>query len=226
MTHNSDHKKPKPATGTSGSSGKIRYLKHQFLGCFLAITLVTAVVSVVLLMEFDVSIALMGDTAAEQAAALQGALRWRIALGAAMIIAVAGSVFLLLNRRIARPLEKTAAAAGRMADGHLETTMPVSAPNEIGRIGESVNGLAVNFQEMLILVWNQTDNALARIRRTSLKMTPNDSNGNIDEMKAELTSARQDLENMRMMVRTFDLYEVAITEKDRLAAKETVETLN
>jgi hypothetical protein len=41
-----------------------------------------------------------------------------------------------------------------------------------------------------------------------------------------LTSARQDLETMRMMVRSFDLYDVAITENDVLTAKDTADTLN
>ena len=226
MTHISDHTDANPAGGSRESSGKAGYLKHQFLGCFLAIAIVTAVASTVALMEIGVGTRLLGVSDPEQVAALFGALRWRIALGAAMIIAVAGGVFFLLNRRIALPLEKTAAAAGRMADGYLETTMPVSAPNEIGRIGESVNGLAVNFQEVLILVWNQTENALARIQRTTRKMTPDASDGNIDEMKAELSSARQDLENMRLMVRSFDLYDVTITETDALATKGKVETLN
>jgi hypothetical protein len=42
----------------------------------------------------------------------------------------------------------------------------------------------------------------------------------------DLTSARQDLETMRMMVRSFDLYDVAITKTDVLTAKDTADTLN
>ena len=100
------------------------------------------------------------------------ALRWRIMLGAALIITAAGSVFFLLNRMIANPLEKAASVAERMAEGNLAITIPADLPKEISRIGESVNGLAVNFQEALILVWNQTENAIACIRRSTQDMSP------------------------------------------------------
>ena len=160
------------------------------------------------------------------AAAFLAALRWRIVWGAALIITTVGGVFIFLNGKIARPLEKTAAAVERMAEGCLETTIPDESPNEIGRIGASVNGLAVNFQEVLILVWNQTDNAITRIRRTAHQLTPDIEKPLSADMMEDLTSARQDLESMQMMVRSFDLYDVAITESDVLAAKSAADTMN
>ena len=98
--------------------------------------------------------------------------------------------------------------------------------NEIGRIGESVNGLAINFQEALILVWNQTENAINRLRHTTRQMAPDTATCISPEMLAELTSARQDLETMQMMVRSFDLYDVTIREGDVLTANDKAKTLN
>ena len=46
------------------------------------------------------------------------------------------------------------------------------------------------------------------------------------EMKADLDSARRDLEMMQMMVRSFDLYDVTINESDLLTAKDKAEALN
>jgi methyl-accepting chemotaxis protein len=205
---------------------KFRSLKRQLLGCFLTIALVTLGVAIVLMVELAGGLLRFGQPLPETAAVLDWGLCWRIALGAALIIAAAGGAFYLLNRLIVLPLEKAAAVAGRMAEGNLGVTIPTSAPNEIGRLGESINGLAVNFQEALILVWNQTENAIARIHRTTRRLTPERTTDVASEMMADLSSARQDLENMQMMVRSFDLYDVTINESDVLTAKDTAPGLN
>jgi len=212
--------------GSRENSGGRGHLKHQLLWCFLTISLFTMGISIVLLVTLGDGLRLTGAVPAELGVAFSATLYWHIALSAALMIAATGGVFIFLYRRVARPLEKTAEAAGRMADGHLGETLPTHPPNEIGRIGESINGLAVNFQEVLILVWNQTDNAIARIRRATGKVKPDRKHALSSEMLADLTSARQDLETMRMMVRSFDLYDVAITKNDVLTAKSTADTLN
>jgi hypothetical protein len=43
---------------------------------------------------------------------------------------------------------------------------------------------------------------------------------------ANLTSAQQDLETMQTMLRSFDLYDVTISEGDVLTAKDKVEMVN
>lgn len=206
-------------------TGKNGHLKHLFLWCFLAISLVALGVGLALMIELGSGSQPAGPFDARQTGFL-AALRWHVAAGALLIVAAAGGVFLLLARRVASPLEETALAASRMAEGHLATTVPVQPPNEIGRIGENINGLAVNFQEVLILVWNQTENAIARIRRTTRRMTPEEIKGVSPEMLADLQSAQQELEAMRTMVRAFDLYDVAITDSDVLTGKGAPESLN
>lgn len=226
MTDLPDNNKIAPEQGICKCSGEMGHLKHQLLGCFLAISLFTIGVSIVLLMMLKSGLQLADPVSPELGAVFSTTLRWHIALSAALIIAATGGVFFFLYRRIARPLEKAAAAAGRMAEGHLGETIPNHPLNEIGRICESINNIAVNFQEMLILVWNQTDNAIACIRRTTGKLRPDTEHHFSPDSLADLMSARQDLETMRTMVRSFDLYDVAITENDVLTAKDTADTLN
>jgi methyl-accepting chemotaxis protein len=207
-------------------SGEKGHLKHQLLWCFLTISLFTSVISIVLLVTLGDGLRLTGAVPAELGAIFSATLRWQIALSAALMIAATGGVFIFLYRQVARPLEKAAEVAERMAEGHLGETLSNHPSNEIGRIGESINSLAVNFQEMLILVWNQTDNAIARLRRTTGQVRTDRAQDLSPEMLTDLTSARQDLETMRMMVRSFDLYDVAITKNDVLTAKDTADTLN
>jgi methyl-accepting chemotaxis protein len=212
--------------GSRERSGEKGHLKHQLLWCFLTIALFTSGISIVLLATLGDGLRLTGAVPAELGAVFSATLRWQIALSAALMIAATAGVFIFLYRRVARPLEKAAEVAERMAEGHLGETLPNHPPNEIGRIGESINSLAVNFQEMLILVWNQTDNAIARLRRTTGQVGTAGVHDLSPDMVTDLTSARQDLETMRMMVRSFDLYDVAITKTDVLTAKDTADTLN
>jgi methyl-accepting chemotaxis protein len=183
-------------------------------------------VGCLLLVDPAGSSAWKGQNLAGQAVAFWPTLNWRIAFGILLIISAAGGLLYHLYRMIALPLEKAAEAAGRMAEGNLSETIAASACDEIDRIGEGVNSLSVNFQEALILVWNQTENAIARIRRTAHQLEPEEKVCNMVEMKADLDSARRDLEMMQMMVRSFDLYDVTINESDLLTAKDKAEALN
>ena len=78
----------------------------------------------------------------------------------------------------------------------------------------------------LILVWNQTENAIARIQRTNRHLAPGKAAYGSAEMVADLTTAQQDLEAMQMMVRSFDLYDVTITDRDMVTAKDKAEMPN
>ena len=198
-------------------------IKYQLFWCFLLLAGVSLCVGLVLMIEPSRGFAWSVDIRAEEASLLYAALRWRIAVGIGLILSLNALVFLFLLRRIADPLAKSALAAQRMADGHLGATLPTAAPNEIGCLGENINGLAVNFQEVLTLVWNQSEAAMARLRRTS-RPSQEDKGAELPPgLMAELAAAQRELETMRMMVRSFDLYDVAITANDQLAAKEEIE---
>ena len=226
MTDATDSIETRSATRSGKPAGKTRSIKHLLWWCFLAIALVTLGVGMVLWNDPVGGAVWPGHVPTDHAVSLNEALRWRIVLGLVLIIAAAGSVFYQLHRLIVRPLEKTAAVAGCMAEGNLGVTIPSCSSDEIGRIGASMNGLAVNFQEALILVWNQTENAIDRLRNATGQIAPGDPMRCPPEMMADLTSARQDLETMQMMVRAFDLYDVTITGGDVLAAQDEADTLN
>jgi HAMP domain-containing protein len=226
MTQMLDNTKTDPKTGSRERPVRIGHLKHQFLWCFLTITLVTTGVSIALMIELGSGPLLTETVPPGNTVVFLAALRWRIVLGAVLIIVTTGGVYFFLHARIARPLEKVAAVVGRMAEGCLGATIPDHPPNEIGQIGVSVNGLAVNFQESLILVWNQTDDAITKIRRTTRQVNPGSDEHVPPDVMVDLKSAQQDLETMQMMVRSFDLYDVAINEGGVLTAKSAADTIN
>jgi methyl-accepting chemotaxis protein len=226
MSQPQNNTKTDPEMNFRERSGKIGHLKHQFLWCFIAIILVTTGVSIGLMIELGSGLRLTEAVGQGNPLPFLAVLRGRIVLGTVLIIIATGGVFLFLYAKIARPMENMAATASRMAEGCLGATIPDHLPNEIGRVGASVNSLAVNFQEMLILVWNQTEDAITKIRRTTHQMKQGGDEHVAPGIMGELKSARQDLETMQMMVRSFDLYDVAITESDVLTAKSTADRIN
>jgi signal transduction histidine kinase len=72
-----------------------------------------------------------------------------VVLGVAAIVAAlgAGVVALLLARRLARPIEDLAKAAGRLADGELSARVPVEGPVELRSLAEAYNTMAERLEE-------------------------------------------------------------------------------
>lgn len=66
------------------------------------------------------------------------------------------AAMLYFKNCIVKPLAEIQAASRLMADGHLETLNQVKRADEIGSLGENINDLAVNMQEVLLFVWNHS----------------------------------------------------------------------
>jgi methyl-accepting chemotaxis protein len=222
--------RPAPAAATVGDfSGKRKSIRQHLLWCFLIIALVSLGVGAILLVGPAGGSAGHSHHLSDTSGAAGKTAPWRVAAGILLIIAAAGGVFYRLYRIIVGPLEEAAASAGRIAEGNLSETISACTWDEIARIGDGVNSLAVNFQEALILVWNQTESAIAQIQRTTGRLMQNKADNARDaaeETAGDLNAIRQDLETMQMMIRSFDLYDVTISEGDVLTAKDKVETLN
>jgi methyl-accepting chemotaxis protein len=57
---------------------------------------------------------------------------------------------IMFYRNFVKPVDKMAKGVQRMAGGHLNELIQVSSDNEIGKIGELINDLAINMQEILL----------------------------------------------------------------------------
>ncbi|MBM4329202.1 MAG: HAMP domain-containing protein [Deltaproteobacteria bacterium] len=60
-------------------------------------------------------------------------------------------VLVMFMRRITGPLQRMYREAGRISDGDLTRTIEVRSRDEIGLIGETINGLTSNIQEIVAL---------------------------------------------------------------------------
>ncbi|MFM9030763.1 MAG: sensor histidine kinase [Opitutaceae bacterium] len=78
---------------------------------------------------------------------LIGLEAWFLAAGGVLALAVL--CWLPLVRSITRPLAQLTAATGRIAEGRLDTRVDASRRDELGRLGESVNRMAVRLDAQM-----------------------------------------------------------------------------
>lgn len=117
----------------------------------------------------------------------------------------------LFIRNIVVPLEEVLNAARKITEGYLKETVPIRNKDEIGKIGEQINALSVNLQEILLHVWNHSRDSDDILERISHKI-PSD-------MAQDIAAVRHSMEEMQSMVKTFEYYDIRMDE-DRLMSEE------
>ena len=71
----------------------------------------------------------------------EGDTRWRLAFGLGVGLLVAAGVGVVLARRLARPLQRAAAAAHRLSTGARDVRVEPEGPAEVAEVAEAINGL-------------------------------------------------------------------------------------
>ena len=105
-----------------------------------------------------------------------------------------------------------------MADGRLDELIRVKTLGEIGKIGEFINDIAMNLQEIMLHVWNHTKHDILILDRIVgiIKSQP-DGNGLFQEISEDFRIVKEDIENMRSMVEDFDYYGVRLKDGRTIA---------
>jgi methyl-accepting chemotaxis protein len=121
-------------------------------------------------------------------------------------LSVNAILFFLMIRNIVSRLEEVKKVADKIAMGHLNEVFPSHQYDEIGIIGRFFNDVVVNLQEILLLLWNQTQSCLGYLDHLDGKYEKNNkTSNNLDE---RLQQMRHSLEDMQTMIRSFDFYGV------------------
>ncbi len=135
-----------------------------------------------------------------------------------VFICIIATMFVFI-RNIVEPLDAIGKSAKRITDGHLDETIPIRCNDEIGQIGELINDLAVNLQEVLLHVWNHTcqdirlmDNIAEIIHSQPGDIMP-------EKIREQFDFVRSDIEEMQEIVKAFDYYNIRF-EGDRLVGNE------
>jgi HAMP domain-containing protein len=139
-------------------------------------------------------------------------------MGVLFCIALGGLFY--VNVAVLRPLEETEKIGQRFAAGQLDRTVPIRSDDEIGAIGQLMNDLAANFQEVLLFTWNITDKCLGVLDRAAGQLQCGKQKGVSEELLPPIERTGKNLHEIRRMVKTFDLYNVHLEEGNALTFDE------
>lgn len=126
-------------------------------------------------------------------------------------------------RNIIKPLNKLENLTREMADGRLDLLVQdnKTASSSIGAIGENVNSLAMNLQEILLLVWNLSDHNLETVEQT-LRVLSTDGDIPREQIRANLESLKSELQQMQDLTQQFELFDVTLQGKKALAKDDNI----
>ena len=94
-------------------------------------------------------------------------LRTRWLLSTAIVLVLSGLVGWFLARAIARPLQQLTAAAGAVAQGHLNQQVPVTSRDELGRLSQTFNEMTARLRSRTHPITNPCQPKRPKARKPS-----------------------------------------------------------
>lgn len=130
-------------------------------------------------------------------------------------------IFFIFILRLSEPLNEIIKITRRMADGHLNETLDTRSGGEIGKIGENINELGVNVQEILLHVWKHTTDSMELLAHIQNKM-PNQDDKNVSfQIQADIERINQSMEEIRGLIQEFELYDIYLEQEKVMAGEKT-----
>ncbi|MCI5220406.1 MAG: HAMP domain-containing protein [Candidatus Electrothrix sp. LOE2] len=131
------------------------------------------------------------------------------------LLTVQTAAMIYMKSNIIKPLAEMRAASRLMADGHLERLNYMKRADEIGSLGENINDLAVNMQEVLLFVWNHS-----RLSRDLLENIADDLNFSLNTEKSgsgpengihkDISKMYHNNEDLKSIVLSFSYFEIKL----------------
>jgi methyl-accepting chemotaxis protein len=135
------------------------------------------------------------------------------------LLSVQVAVMIYFKRNIIKPLAEMQAASRLMADGHLETLNYMKRADEIGSLGENINDLAVNLQEVLLFVWNHSQvsrdllGGIANDLNFSLEAEKSAGSGIENGIQKDISKMHRNNEDLKAIVMSFSYFEIKLEDE-------------
>jgi methyl-accepting chemotaxis protein len=129
----------------------------------------------------------------------------------AVTIGCFGVILYLFMKKVVVPLRRVTAVLSEIAGGNLGVTVPSSLRHEMGDLGQMVNDVAANFQEVLLLTGTTVGNVRCSLEAME-KLSK--SEGNPDEqsgLQEHLEAAKRDVDCLGVAVKSFTFYQTSFS---------------
>lgn len=134
------------------------------------------------------------------------ACRNRMLMLLGITILCVGAITYLFVKTVLIPLRKVSQAADKISQGNLNVTVPANPSGEIGQLGEIINDLSVNFQEVLLLTGTAVGNSFSAIEKIET-LLKSDNCASTEEVLQQVQLLRKDLEMLSSVVKDFEFYQ-------------------
>ena len=133
-------------------------------------------------------------------------VRTRLSVLLGIMVVCTGTMIYLFVSRVIFPLQAIARVTEEISQGNLAMTAPCHHGDEVGELGCSINNLAVNFQEVLLLTGTVVGNADATVERIQEALERESLRDGTD-LKELVAALRSELEMLGDMVKDFQFYQ-------------------
>jgi nitrate/nitrite-specific signal transduction histidine kinase len=130
------------------------------------------------------------------------------------LLAIQVVTFFFFHHYVLQPLSALLTATRQMTDGHLDSLIRIARKDEIGRLGESINDLTVNMQEVLLFIWNHSQQSRELLEHTTRQLDTPDS---LSTARDDLEKMWQNNEDLRAIVLSFSYFEIRLEHERMLA---------
>jgi HAMP domain-containing protein len=191
---------------------------RKLVAIFSLLALVTIAANVIILADVSGEIARKNKVFAPQATVDEPASRShdlsalysyrnRMIMLLGLTVVCFGTIIYLFVRKVAAPLNTVAYAAKEISRGNLTVTVPAPRRQEVGELGQIVNEVAANFQEILLLTGTTVGNANSALHRMEELMRSQSGLDCEGQLHEHVQAIKQDLEMLGTVVKNFEFYE-------------------
>jgi methyl-accepting chemotaxis protein len=131
----------------------------------------------------------------------------RALLPLVVTVACFGSILFLFVTRIVMPLDGIIEAIKKLAQGNLRVTVSTNSQDELKELGQSINDLAANLQEVLLFTGTAVGNACSEIEKIESRLEQYSEAAYTGALRDDLEGIKTNLEMVASMVMDFKYYQ-------------------
>ena len=123
----------------------------------------------------------------------------------AVMVLCFGSIVYLFFRNVTVPLAGLTRATRRMSRGDLSATVQVHSENDFEEIAQTINDMAANFQEVLLLMGTTVGNLQSSVEEIE-RLIESDNAACSESLRKQVHAIKRDLELLSSVMREFEFY--------------------
>lgn len=124
----------------------------------------------------------------------------------AVMVVCFGSIVYLFLRNVMVPLMGLTRATRRMSRGDLSATVQVHSENDFEEIAETINDMAANFQEVLLLMGTTVGNLQSSVEEIERLIESDNAPRCSEDFRKQVQAIKRDLELLSSVMREFEFY--------------------